>query len=119
MYAWKLWKQLFNKEHLEEIFENKISKSSSTGLDKINVQKFSEILEDEMDIIIRKTHNDTYQFTRYRQLLFSKGKGKNPRVISIPTVRDKLTTTALHELIINVFGDECKTALPQEVINRI
>lgn len=49
MYAWKLWKQLFNKEHLEEIFENKISKSSSTGLDKINVQKFSEILEDEMD----------------------------------------------------------------------
>ena len=53
--------------------------------------------------------NDSYHFTRYKQLLFTKGPAKLPRAICVPTLRDKLTASVLNELLVGVYGDKCKT----------
>ena len=86
---------------------------------KITVDNFESDIDNNVDIIYRKAHNKTYNFTRYKQLLFLKGAKKPPRSVSVPTVRDKLTLSVLNELILSVYGDDCKTRLPQLIINEI
>lgn len=116
MQAWKAWRKLFNKKHLIEHYNEKIKSHPSVGLDKITPSVFYENLENNVDLILKKVQNKTYKFTRYKQILFSKGADKPPRCVSIPTIRDKLTISTLNELIQEVFGKMCITPMPQVVI---
>ena len=113
------WRRLFSAEHLNEHFQEKVKGKASVGLDRVTVYRFEQNLENEIDIINRKVLNGTYHFTRYRQVLFSKGAGKEPRIISVPTVRDKLVASTLNELLVDVFGEQSKSDLPQIVIANI
>lgn len=119
MHAYKYWSKMFCKSHLEEHFNKKIKTSDSMGLDRVTPKKFTTILNQEIEIIIRKSNNLSYHFTNYRQLLFSKGVGKSPRCVCIPTVRDKLTVSVLNELLVDVYDGKTKSPLPQTVIDEI
>ncbi len=119
MQAAYLWKKLFTKKHLIEHYEEKIKNKPSVGLDKVSPRKFEQTLDDNIEIIIRKVMNGSYHFTRYKQLLFTKGPTKPPRSICVPTLRDKLTASVLNELLVGVYGDSCKTMMPQLVIDDI
>lgn len=119
MQAAYLWKKLFSKKHLLEHYDEKIKNKPSIGLDKVSPQKFEDTLEENIDIIIRKTGNASYKFTRYKQLLFTKGPTKPPRSVCVPTMRDKLTGSVINELLEEIYGDGCKTKLPQIVIDEI
>lgn len=119
MQAAQAWKKLFSKEHLAEHYHEKIEISPSIGMDKITPSKFKNELNDNIDIINRKIFNGTYHFTRFKQLLFIKGATKPPRAICIPTLRDKLTTSVLNELLGIVYGNSCRTRMPQLVIDEI
>ena len=119
MKATEAWKILFQRDHIKEHFYEKIASKASVGLDKITVDNFESDIDNNVEIIYRKAHNKTYNFTRYKQLLFLKGAKKTPRSVSVPTVRDKLTLSVLNELIVNVYGEDCKTRLPQLIINEI
>ena len=114
-----LLKDLFSKNHLKEHFYEKIKYRSAVGLDNITVAKFEENIDNELSIIERKVCSGTYTFTRYRQVLISKGANNNPRVISIPTTRDKLVASVLNEIIVTVFGQYSKSLLPQTIISSI
>lgn len=94
MQASYLWKKLFTKKHLIEHYEEKVKDKPSVGLDKVSPRKFEQNLDENIEIIIRKSMNGSYHFTRYKQLLFTKGPTKPPRAICVPTLRDKLTASA-------------------------
>lgn len=119
MQASYLWKKLFEEKHLLEHYNEKIKNRPSVGLDKVSPKKFEDTLNENIAVIIRKTMNGSYCFTRYKQLLFTKGPTKPPRSICVPTMRDKLTASVLNEILEGVYGTECKTMLPQVVINEI
>lgn len=119
MQAWKAWKKLFNRNHLIEHFNEKIISHPSVGLDKITLITFKKNLDSNIDLILKKSENKTYKFTKYRQILFSKGKGKPPRCVSVPTIKDKLTISVLNELLQKVYGEKCITQMPHIVINEI
>lgn len=119
MQAWKSWKRRFTKRNLKEHFMEKINKQPSVGLDKVTPNAFQNNLDENVDIILRKVNNSTYDFTRYKQLLILKGAEKLPRNISIPTVRDKLTISVLNELLKDVYGDKCTIKMPQIIINEV
>lgn len=108
--------KLFGKEHLIEHYDEKIKYKPSIGLDRISPQKFEQDLEENVEIIIRKTKDGSYRFTRYKQLLFTKGPDKPPRAICVPTLRDKLTVSVLNELLEEIYGAECKTITPHLII---
>ena len=109
MQASYLWKKLFTKKHLIEHYEEKVKNKPSVGLDKVSPRKFEQNLDENIEIIIRKSMNGSYHFTRYKLLLFTKGPAKLPRAICVPTLRDKLTASVLNELLVGVYGDKCKT----------
>lgn len=89
----------FSAENLERIFLDKIQFQSATGTDGITARRFGDISNQEIAIALRKIWASTYTFTRYREKLILKGRDKPPRVIAIPTVRDKLVLRALNEAL--------------------
>ncbi len=119
MQAWKSWRRLFNRKHLIEHYNERIKTHPSVGLDKITPSAFYKDIESNVESILKRAQNKTYKFTRYKQILFSKGADKPPRCISIPTIRDKLTISVLNELLQEVYGNTCITPMPHVVIDEI
>lgn len=114
-----LFKKWFSLETLEERFYNRVRYKSSPGLDKIGVSSFYDNLEENLEIINKKVFNDTYKFTKYKELLISKGRDKNPRVISRPTIRDKVLLSSLQGYIKESFISKLDNRLPHTKIDNI
>lgn len=99
----RLFEEKFTKSHLRAVFDEFIADGSAVGRDGLTVSQFSERVDDEIDVILRKVRNCTYQFTPYKEKLISKGALKVPRQISIPTIRDKLVLKFLSEYLAEVY----------------
>jgi hypothetical protein len=69
-------------------------------------------ISDVSALVSRKARAGTYRFTSYRQLLISKGAYRFPRVISIPTARDRIVLKSMAFLIESVFP-ESRGRVPQ------
>lgn len=70
------------------------------------------------ELLQRKMRNGTYHFTSYREVLLSKGAHSPPRVVSVPTARDRIVLKTLAAVILNVFP-EAKTRMPQARVTEL
>lgn len=95
---------LFTKKHLKHIYNNHTRHRPTIGLDGISLKIFQPHIDREVDIIYRKSKKREYSFTTYKGKILSKGPNKYPRVISIPTLRDKITLKSLSELLAKVYN---------------
>ncbi|EOY5093096.1 reverse transcriptase domain-containing protein [Citrobacter amalonaticus] len=109
----------FSVEYLKEIYLNHILLSASTGVDNMSHKILWPILDEQLEIITRKVEAKTYTFTKYKLKLISKGKGKPPREISIPTIRDKIALRALCDFLKAKFEENLQFRLPQDVIKLV
>lgn len=91
--------EFFSSDNLTELFLSKISKSQATGKDGVRVGRFTDQLEAEVKLIEKKVLNGTYSFTAYKERLLLRGADREPRQISIPTVRDRLALRALCQIL--------------------
>ncbi len=103
MLASEEFRRIFTENNLFQIYWDFISYKKSVGIDHINNLKFEKNIKTHIESICEKTLDGTYKFTKYKEKLISKGKNKYPRVLSLPTVRDKITHRALLELLIIFF----------------
>lgn len=109
----------FSNELLKQQFEDKIRYRCSSGVDKIGINSFVDTLDSQVATIARKVTNGTYKFTKYDELLVSKGRNKPPRVISRPSIRDKLTLSVIHRFLQSAYHDEIDSRLIHSKINEI
>lgn len=100
------FRQTFTKKNLKTLFYTSIRYKSAVGIDGISSKVFESQIIENIDIIYRKALNGTYNFSQYREKLIPKGANKLPRVISIPTTRDKLTLKALFDVLSSVYQNE-------------
>lgn len=118
MSAANKFRENFEAKNINYIFNTKLLGTRAIGLDRIDPRNFEEKLEDECQIISRKVLAGTYYFTRYKEKLVSKGAGKPPRQLSIPTIRDRLTLRTLCEVLFLLFPNS-KPPLPQDRISSV
>ncbi|MFL9966422.1 reverse transcriptase domain-containing protein [Paraburkholderia sediminicola] len=118
MTAAKQFKNTFSAPSLTKIFVDKIQDSTAIGIDRTTPSSFLENLSSELNLIRAKVISGAYKFTAYKEKLASKGADSLPRVLSIPTVRDRVTLRALAELLAHVFP-EAVSEIPQSKIDRI
>jgi len=104
-YDLKFTKYLKRKT-LKNTFRTKLQKKYTVGTDGINTDKFSEILDDEITIIKRKVKNLTYNISPYKEQLILKSRNSNPRMISVPTNRDRLVLSALQKFLSKKFKNK-------------
>lgn len=84
----------------------------------MSAEAFSIRLPVEVGAISERIIRGDFRFTRYREKLISKGAGKEPRVLSIPTARDRLILKVMSDFLFELFP-EARPQLPQEKIARV
>ena len=109
----------FSELILGNIYDEKIILSSAVGVDNIRRSAFFKISNEQIRVISRKTKQGTFKFTKYKLKLISKGRGKVPREISIPTIRDRIALRALCDFLTEIYSDQISIELPQDTILRV
>lgn len=115
----KLFKLKTTESNLTEIYNNHIYYSYAIGIDNINHTQFNKNLKGEISLINRKINFKTYKFSRYKLKLLNKGKGKPPREIYIPTIRDRVLLKSIQLFLQEVYKSESTLDLPQNVIKKL
>lgn len=118
MNAARLFRNSFSVENIQNVFSTKLSGTRAIGLDRVDADKFENQLTAECEIISRKVLAGTYNFTAYKEKLISKGSGKAPRQLAIPTIRDRLTLRVICNLLFEIFPG-AKPLLPQDQISKV
>jgi RNA-directed DNA polymerase len=119
MSAAKYFTQQFTVENLRNVYEDYISLTSAIGVDRLSRNLFELIVMRDIELISTKAINGTYKFSQYKEKLISKGAGKFPRVISIPTYRDRITLRALCNLLKSTFKENLDVKLPQHTVSEL
>lgn len=108
-----LFRRLMSKQSLIEVFEVDFSKSPSKGVDRLNGVQFAIRAADQLDTASRKCFDGSYRFSPYLEHLKLKGRGKEPRVVGIPCVRDRIILNQLNKFLAYIFP-EC---IPKNIAN--
>lgn len=117
MSAAKIFLKEYKTASLNKIYAEHVSITSAVGIDRLNRETFESRLQQEIDLISRKVNAGKYNFSQYKEKLISKGAGKIPRVISIPTFRDRITLRALCNVLRETHSSSFETKLPQHTIS--
>lgn len=113
--AFEKW---FNKDSLIEIYYKYVMLSTATGIDGVKADMKFDI-ESEVELIIDKIESGNFKFSKYKEILKSKGAGKPPRVISIPTVRDRVVLKAIHLVLQDIYPESANTLIPQMMLDNV
>ena len=100
-----LFAALFAATMLKERFESDFSRSAGKGTDRLNGFQFAARANTECEVASAKCLEGTYRFAPYLENLKLKGRAKAPRLIGIPTVRDRVVLSQLNRFLAAVFPD--------------
>lgn len=119
MAIYKHFNKFFKQEYLTDLYKKKVSDKPSVGVDGINKEAFEQNMNNYINIINRKVMNGSYKFTPYKEKLILKGRNKSPRVISIPTLRDKITLATTHKILTEAYKNELNQEIVQTLISQV
>jgi RNA-directed DNA polymerase len=100
-----LFEDLFSHEGLLEVFDEKFRNSTGKGLDRLNGLQFAMRAEDQLSASATRCRLGSYRFAPYLEVLKTKGRTKLPRVIGIPTIRDRVILSQLNKFLATIFHD--------------
>jgi len=110
-------KESLKPENIIAVFNNYIIKHNIIGIDKINNNSFWKDIADHANHISKSINN--YNFSPYLEKLLLKGRNKLPRIISIPTIKDRIILYILKELLHKVFHGSVSRQLVNNKIKEI
>lgn len=102
----ELFRRMFSSHALEWVFRERFKSSSAKGIDRINGFQFSDRSSVELEVVSAKCIDSTFRFAPFLEKLKLKGRGKAPRVISIPIVRDRVVLHQLQKYLALVFPEQ-------------
>ena len=106
-----LFGHLFNPLTLLNVYTEHFSKSAGKGIDRRNGFQFSPFSMAELTVASNKCLAGAYRFSPYLENLKTKGRNKLPRLIGIPTIRDRIILHQLNRFLACVFP----TCVPKSV----
>jgi len=118
MSANKEFTKQFRKKSITEACYSYLSFDVARGIDNIGYNAFMKSLDENIEVIYRKVNSGDYTFSPYKEKLIVKSKLSYPRVISIPTVRDKVVLKLLQFILKEVYS-EINAKLPQVYIQEL
>jgi retron-type reverse transcriptase len=107
----EVFSRFFSAESLQEEFYRRHVNSTTRGVDRKNSSQFEVFLASELSVASRKCLSGTYRFTPYLEQLKLKGRDSIPRMVSIPSVRDRVVISQLNKALRSAFPDESRSPL--------
>lgn len=111
-----VYDELFSMQNIKKVYRSEVSGRGTAGMDGLRPTRFHKQKQEHFEVIHRKCKDGSFTFTPYKQVLRSKGRNKTPRVISIPTVRDKIVLYILKDRLHSIFGDCVNRKIPNQII---
>lgn len=108
-----LFNELFKPSALLDVFQEKFAESATKGVDRINGFQFASRAAAELATASNKCLKGTYRFTPYLENLKTKGRGREPRLIAIPSIRDRIVLHQLNKILAAAFPD----CVPRNIAN--
>jgi RNA-directed DNA polymerase len=113
-----MWREHITVSRLADHLDRAVGESSTMGRDGQSASTFRKNQQSNLRVLNRTLRHNTHTFSAYREILKSKGAGKAPRVISLPTVRDRIVLRAM-AVALNQFEPTCSIELAQGKIARV
>jgi RNA-directed DNA polymerase len=98
-----LFRSATSPSNLRRLYHDYVEDKGAHGRDGIHPKSLATNLDAVTKLISRKMRAGSYRFTGYREVLELKGAGKAPRVLSIPTARDRIALRALADCLTGLF----------------
>lgn len=115
---YQLLQKVYRIKNLKEV-NKKYASSSLRGTDRLSGIQFQAQLKPQLKTINTKCRKGNYNFAPYLEKLSVKGRGKSPRIVGIPTVRDRIALSVLKDLLSSIFSDCVPKNLANTYIYRI
>lgn len=100
-----LFEELFAPAALEAVFKEEFASTTGKGIDRLNGFQFSLDAKSHLATASAKCLAGQYRFSPFLEVLKTKGRDKLPRLIGIPTVRDRVVLHQLNRLLATVFPE--------------
>lgn len=110
---------LMSVDSLRAVFEERFKASSGKGIDRINGYQFSLHRMDDLLHASRKCLAGVFRFTPYLEVLKPKGRDAKPRLISIPTIRDRVILHQLKELLSEAFPECVPKSIAATIVREV
>jgi retron-type reverse transcriptase len=101
----QLFTLLFSADALYATFEQDLAHSPAKGSDRLNGFQFAGRASTECAIAADKCGAGKYRFAPYLENLKIKSRGKPPRLISIPTIRDRIVLSQLNKFLAAIYPE--------------
>lgn len=101
----KRFSALFSAAALEEVFNEEFASTTGKGVDRLNGFQFAMNAKAQLAIASAKCLLGTYRFSPFLEVLKTKGRDKNPRLIGIPTVRDRVVLHQLNKFLASLYPE--------------
>jgi len=98
-----LFSELFSATALETVFKEEFANTSGKGVDRLNGFQFAANSKTLLTTASVKCMIGTYRFSPFLEVLRTKGRNKNPRLIGIPTVRDRVVLHQLNKFLASLY----------------
>jgi len=112
-------KELLALDNIAKTYKEKIAVKDFRGIDHIGRYQFERNKDKHFEIINRKCLNGTYKYSPFVEKLQLRGRNREPRVISIPTMRDRVVLSLLKDYLHKLFPDCVNRKLPNTYIKEI
>lgn len=113
------YEELMSADQLQATFEERFNTSPGKGIDRINGFQFAASRMMDLTHASRKCLEGTFRFTPYLEVLKPKGRDSKPRLISIPTVRDRVVLHNLKDLLAEAFPECVPRSIAGSIIREI
>lgn len=94
-----IFDNLFSAASLEEVFREKFSSVASKGVDRLNGFQYGVKSQEDFVVVSEKISNGKFRFSPFLEILKNKGRDKRPRLIGIPTIRDRVVLYQLNRFL--------------------
>ena len=109
----------FNPAFFTQFYDEKLKCKKGGGLDGLTPTTFWKHYSKELDDIASRCLNGTYKFSPYKEKLILKGRDKFPRVLSLPSMRDRLILGVLNQYLQKAFPEAVNNLVPNQYVNDI
>src|SRR5688572_5848458 len=96
---------LFSADQLHEVFRQRFANSPAKGCDRLNGFQFEARAKGDLEAAARKLISGRFRFSPYLESLKIKGRDRNPRMVSIPTIRDRIVLNQLKTYLALAFPE--------------
>lgn len=114
-----LFEYMFSAASLQAVFNERFIDNSAKGIDRLNGFQFSGRSIAELTIASNKCLNGSFRFAPFLEKLKLKGRGKPPRIIGVPIVRDRVILHQLQKYLAAIFPERVPKNIASTYVRQI